>query len=566
MKLLHTAALALSILPLSLLAQQTVSEHLQQGTDIKLSATETQALLNPNQALFKSSNTVELKLLPERKSKLGTHSTYQQYVNGIAVYGAFLNVNKNAKGQLISSYSSLVDVDDYQLQPQPLNGATVWVVDGTALVQVNIKKSGHVFQLTYANGDVAYEKDMRLFFTDTVVKAQVFNPDPLTTAGVTYGTNGTYKNFNDSDYALLNNQRKWVSFPAQYNNGTFYLQNQYARIEDFASPYIAPVTSTTDTFSYTRKQDGFKQVMAMYHISALQTYLQSIGLNGLVPYQLRVDAQSGTADNSSFNYDPDTTLNFGTGGVPDAEDADVIVHEYTHAIVHSLNTGDIIATERRALEEGMCDVMACAYSYRLNPFRWKNIFSWDGNNEYWGGRNGAATKDYTQKVGDYYSDSEIWSSCLNNITERIGADACIQLMVAIMPQLTPYTTMPQAAHMIYDADSVLNNGMNRWVLAEEFNRKKFDTFPTGLTDYVINNTFFTVTNTIAFAQGNGDAVLQSNNNQLVKVELFDITGKLISTQEANQIISLTPTGLATGMYVAKVTQGTQTGVVKLVRN
>ncbi len=566
MKLFRISLLALSMIPLSLLAQQTVSERLQQGVDVKLSATEVEAQFTPNHPMFKGGNAVELKQLSTRKSKLGTHTTYQQYVNGIAVYGAFLTVNKNTNGTIVSGYSSLIEANQYQLEPHVLNGTTVWVVDGNKLVQVQQKKSGHLFQLAYADGSIAYEKDMRLFFTDTVVKAQVFNPDPLTTAGVTYGTNGTYKNFNDSDYALLNNQRVWVAVPAQYDNGTFYLQNNYARIEDFASPNIAPVTSTTDTFSFTRKQDGFKQVMALYHISALQTYLQSIGLNGLVPYQLRVDAQSGAADNSSFNYDPDTTLNFGTGGVPDAEDADVIVHEYTHAIVHSLNGGDIIATERRALEEGICDVVSCAYSYRLNPFRWKNIFSWDGNNEYWSGRNGAATKDYTQKVGDFYSDSEIWSSCLNNITERIGPDACIQLLVAIMPELTPYTTMPQAAHLMYDADSVLNNGVNRWVLAEEFNRKKFDTFPTGLTDYVIDNSFFTILNTMAFAQGTGQALFQSKNNQVVKVEVFDVTGKLVFTQENTQEVSITPAGLAGGLYVAKVTQGTQVGVVKLVKN
>lgn len=566
MKSIRIVSLVLGSVSFAAFAQQSVSERLHQLVDVKLNTEQTQALIAPTQANFKTTATVELHVKNETKSKLGTHVLYQQYVNGIPVYGAFLKVNKRADGSVASSYSSLINSNDYALQNSNLSGNVCWVVDGTNLTQVSMSKQGYLLQLKYEDGTVAYENDSRLFFTDTVIKAQVFNPDPLTTAGVTYGTNGTYKNFNDSDYALLNNQRVWVDVPAQYDNGTFYLQNNYARIADFASPNIAPVTSTTDTFSFTRKQNGFKQVMALYHISALQTYLQSIGLTGLVNYQLRVDAQSGNADQSFFNYEPDTTLNFGLGGVPDAEDADVIIHEYTHAILHSLNGGDIIATERRALEEGMCDVMACAYSYRLNPFRWKNVFSWDGNNEYWSGRNGASTKDYTQKVGDYYSDSEIWSSCLNNITERIGADACIKLMVAIMPQLTPYTTMPQAAHMMYDADSALNNGLNRWVLAEEFNRKKFDTFPTGLLDYAIDNSFFSVTNTFAFAQGNGDAVLKSNSNQLVKVELFDVTGKLISTQQAAQQLSISPIGLATGLYVAKVNQGTQTGVVKLVRN
>lgn len=546
-------------------AQQSVTERLINLTDTKLNATQTTAILDLQNTSAALQGKISLKQVNSKNGLLGKHITYQQYVNNIPVYGAQLKVNTNAGGEIISSFSSLINVEDYTIESSEQLPNAVWVVQGNVLKQVSKTQTDYLMQLKDKNGNVEFEKETRLFFTDTTVKARVFNPDPLTTAGVTYGTDGTYRHFNDSDYALLNDQRVWVTFPAQYDNGTFYLQNNHVKIVDITAPNIAPETTTTDTFLFTRKQGGFKQVMAIYHIHALQEFLKSLGISNAANYQLRVDANSGTGDQSFFTFSPDTSLNFGTGGVPDAEDADVIVHEYTHAIIHSLNGDDIIATERRALEEAICDVMACAYSFRINPFRWKRVFSWDGNNEFWQGRNGASAKDYTQRVGDFYSDSEIWTSCLNNVTERIGADKSIKLLVSIMPMLTPYTTMKEAAHLLYDADSILNNGFNRWVLAEEFNLRGFDTFPTGINEFTVTNDFFKVINSAAFAQGNGNLSIKGNTIIPLQVEIFDASGKLVHTFADMQQITISPEKFSSGLFICKVVQGNNIGYIKLLK-
>ena len=565
MKLLTLIGAILALTTVSVAQNTAVSNRLLNLKDDYLTAQQTERLTNTTR-LNKVDNNTQLQLLNVTESKLGKHYLYQQVLNNTAVYGAYLKVNTNKKGEFVNSFSSLINANNYVLDDANLNGKTYWVVNENKLTKVQANNTNFLFTLKQADGRTLFEKDTRLFFTDTTIKAMVFKPDPLTTAGVTYGANGTYRNFNDSDYALINNQRVWVNIPAQFDNGTFYLQNKYAKISDFATPNFAPSTSTTDTFLFTRKQNGFKEVMALYHISALQNYLQTLGYNNLVNYQLRVDAQSSMADQSFFNYDPDTTLNFGLGGVPDAEDADVIIHEYTHAIFFSLNPNPAVGKERRAMEEAICDVMSCAYSKRLNPFRWKNIFNWDGYNEFWAGRNGASTKTYLDKVDDYYSDSEIWSSTMNNLTERLGEDVTLKLILAVIPQFTPYTTMPQAAHLMYDADSILNNGNNRWLLAQEFNNRKFDAFPTGLTDALIANQNISVINTSAFANGTGSANIKLNEGAIFDAVIYNIAGEQISVFKSTKELTLNPTDFKSGMYIIKLTSSDVVGgYVKIIK-
>lgn len=521
------------------------------------------AAYTSNSASDLQSTTLQLVLETQSSSKIGQHYFYRQYFKGLPVYGAYLKVNTNHNGEILSSFNTLIHPEELQVQPLT-SGATYWVVTEDKLVAAVASMDGATLNLKQADGTLLFSKDHRLFFTDTTIKARVFNPDPLTTAGVTYGTNGTYKHFNDSDYALLNDQRMWVTMPARFNNDTFYLQNRYAAISDFAPPVHAPATSLTDTFDFTRKSENFKEVMALYHIYAIQEFIQSLGFQA-VTYQLKVDALSGTGDQSYFSSQPDTTLNFGIGGVPDAEDADVIVHEYTHAIVHSLNPQGILSIERRAMEEGICDAMSCAYSKKQNPFRWKDVFNWDGQNEFWAGRDGTSTKTYEQKIGDIYSDSEIWSSAMNNLTERLGENASIELLLAIIPQITPNSTMPQAAKLMYDADSILNGGINRWVLAEEFNARKFGSFPSGLGNIELDENIL-VLNTEGFASGNAPARINlRNTSATLSVLVTDIQGRVVFNAFDSTEVIINPDLFAPGAYFAQVSYGNRSGHLKLIK-
>ena len=78
--------------------------------------------------------------------------------------------------------------------------------------------------------------------------------------------------------------------------------------------------------------------MAYFHIDRMQRYLQGLGFANVVHRSIPVNLHA-TAEDNSF-YSPTTrALNFGDGGVDDAQDADVISHEYGHAIQDSQVSG-----------------------------------------------------------------------------------------------------------------------------------------------------------------------------------------------------------------------------------
>ena len=80
------------------------------------------------------------------------------------------------------------------------------------------------------------------------------------------------------------------------------------------------------------------------------------------------------ADNSHY-LGGSGQLAFGEGGVDDAEDADVIVHEFGHALSDHASPLSNTGLERRAIDEGYGDYFAASYSRKFSDYNWENIFS-----------------------------------------------------------------------------------------------------------------------------------------------------------------------------------------------
>src|SRR4051794_23352512 len=95
-------------------------------------------------------------------------------------------------------------------------------------------------------------------------------------------------------------------------------------------------TSRVDSGRRASANDYFESGMTYFHVGRTQSYLQHLGFDGtantaVLAGGITANVNTSTDDNSY--YDPgDISLNFGTGGVDDAEDAEVTVHEYGHAI------------------------------------------------------------------------------------------------------------------------------------------------------------------------------------------------------------------------------------------
>jgi hypothetical protein len=137
-------------------------------------------------------------------------------------------------------------------------------------------------------------------------------------------------------------------------DGSGFLRGRWAEI---VSETGNPAYSPTNSFLYTRSQDEFEQVMGYYWITESQKYIQSLGFGtrlrpvNMEPQRLRIN-QWGL-DNSFATTHKDE-IRLGKGGVDDAEDGQVITHEYGHAIHFSQNFS-FASSEAGAISEGFGD-------------------------------------------------------------------------------------------------------------------------------------------------------------------------------------------------------------------
>jgi hypothetical protein len=120
----------------------------------------------------------------------------------------------------------------------------------------------------------------------------------------------------------------------------------------------------------------------------------------------------------------DFTLNYGDGGVDDAEDADIIHHEAGHALQEDLIPGFGASAEAGALGEGFGDYLAATRHAGLGAFV-ECVGAWDATSYSTDVppclRRVDGTKHYPEDiVGEVHADGEIWSAALWQIRQAQG--------------------------------------------------------------------------------------------------------------------------------------------------
>ena len=410
----------------------------------------------------------------------------------------------------------------------------------------------------------------RHLLKDTLVAAKVFKPDPLTTLNKQYG--GIYIDNNDVNDTWINNAYFTVNLPISFNDSSqlFLLENGFVRIEDFESPNILPTTNTTPNFIFTRNQPGFEECNIVYHITQFQNYIASIGYDTLLTDGITADAhgQFGT-DNSVFvRNGGNPTLSFGTGGVDDAEDADVIIHEYCHGISWSANGNDNFSNERAGLDEGVADYFATSYSRSLNTYNWENMFSWDGHNSFWTGRIANTTTNYGT-TNDMYQLGEIWNSAMSAISTNLGNFITDRLMLESLHFFTNNTTLPEAAMYVLKADTLLFNGMNTPNICALFQLRNIlnsNCLPVSIAE-IQNSPVCQLVNTMGFAKGENSLSILFPNYTNGSYVITDMTGKTIAKElfRSSKNLAISPEKLQTGIYLLTLKIGTQTQTFKIAK-
>lgn len=260
--------------------------------------------------------------------------------------------------------------------------------------------------------------------------ADVFDPDPLSSAGVTYNTPG-YTDGNDADTPQLTAELFRVTLPQITEDGGMYsLVSPWAEIVDFESPFRGLFTQNSPTFAFTRNEDGFEAAHAFFHIDQIMRYLNETLDLGIQPYQysggVRFDPHGLNGADNSFYQSGSGRMAFGEGGVDDAEDADVVIHELGHGLHDWVTSGGL--SQVNGLSEGIGDFVASSYSRSLNQWTSADpqyfwVFDWDGHNSFWGGRVTNHPAVYPAGlIGQIHTDGQIWATCMMRIWDDIGRD------------------------------------------------------------------------------------------------------------------------------------------------
>jgi hypothetical protein len=287
--------------------------------------------------------------------------------------------------------------------------------------------------------------------------AKVFMVNPVQSTG-----DESLTDQNDSDAAVP--ASAYATVQLRNLDGSGYLRGRWVNVESSTG---TPAFSTTNTFYYTRHQDQFEQVMAYFWVNQAQEYLQSLGFGSSLPgvvhqsFPVKVDQYGG---DNSYQTDKPYRVRLGKGGVDDAEDAEVIVHEYGHAVHQSQVPGFGASEEAGAIGEAFGDYFGVSVGLAADkqygwPVKAEEAcpMDWDSTS-YTSAPHCIRRFDLNltvaDKTGEVHHDGQIWSQALWEIRkgyEALGRSTAAWDTTFIDAQFSfaPDTSFSAAAKAIY---------------------------------------------------------------------------------------------------------------------
>lgn len=323
--------------------------------------------------------------------------------------------------------------------------------------------------------------------------ARVFDPNPVTALN-----DPSLHDQNDSPAAVPDGAYKEVDLPDVAGAGP--LAGPYVRITELQAPAVAPADGS-QPLRFHRADSGFEDVNAYYHLDRSQRRLQELGYTGaraVAEYPIEVDTHAAEgSDNSFFIASPTRegygSLVFGEGGTDDAEDPDLLIHEYAHAIHEWISPGTFLgvrSSQARAISEGFGDYWTLSATYEQalatgrDPFcfaDWDARCAGDSSDQQCAYPPGAdclrrfdspktiADFVFSEEPGTEHRNGEIWASALRQmfvaLTQRYGLAEgrriSDQIVIESFFGAPPNPSFESMARRMITADQYLSGGRNQ---------------------------------------------------------------------------------------------------------
>ena len=471
------------------------------------------AYLMEKQDLFglNGRNLETVKFSKSMETPAGTCVYYEQYMNDIPVFSTNFTIFINKENEVKFALNEFRNLDKYrEVIDKPLltgkdalniayeylniNGEIIgepktelfyfesldkglelaWKVNTRAMKPLG---DWQIF-VSAETGRIIHVEDIGMYATGS---GRVFTPNPLVSANVPYNyqNNYFYAPYTPGSFNIyLESEKKTVALnDITLKNGLYYLEGPYCVVSDKEYPYRGiPKLSTPNFENFYSGQSDFWSVMCYYHIDLSARRILQLGYN--IPDSLKcmeVDPHGMIAMyNSDLNYIvlEDSWYSAGNNNyVSGAEDADMIWHEYAHAIQRFLGSGITAEPkETYSIREGSSDYWAASYKRSLYPnHNWAPMGLWFAMNI--PDRNPPRRVDrdwvYPSNQSQGHDQGQIWSSALMKIWGDLGRDVTDNLFLKTHFLWGKEPAMQESAFYFMLADLFLYNGSH---LCQIYNR------------------------------------------------------------------------------------------------
>jgi uncharacterized repeat protein (TIGR01451 family) len=491
-------------LPCDLEVERTgriVLSHCEEGEVLPRGESGARRFLRAHaETLGLSEDLAALETVEVQHGLAGTRTLFDQKLAGLPVHDARISVNQNADGTVtgvFSTYhaslkepSALPSLSATQAEEVAQNAAgttslrmpsqvePVWFLTSGSelrlawrLMVYSAEPLGDFLTLVDDSSAKVLLQENRIAF-DTG-SGLVYQPNPIQSSG-----NMGLADSNDSTSNVLDAER--VNVPLLgLDSGVGTLRGEYVDLVSLPGGLDVPdADEITRVYQYDRSDDRFEQVVIYSTIDAIQRYFHSLGFdsdvgidNGIRDFPTLANAHWNTDDQSFYSSGNDA-IHFGDGGVDDGEDADIIAHEFGHAVQHDQNAcwgGGAMG----AMGEGFGDYLAASFFADAGDATFQGshaacVGEWDassfssstppclrrvdGNKQY--------PDDYVGNPNTLHSDGEIWSRALWDLRQALTATVADQLVFEHHFLVPCQASMPDAANQILQADINLNGGAN----------------------------------------------------------------------------------------------------------
>jgi hypothetical protein len=450
--------------------------------------------LGEHAGLFQLRSLEELRLIKQSETPGGIHLYFDQVYQGVRVHDSQISVHINRLGVITTvtnSYTPNVELSTvkpsvssetvYQrliaelasqtgqviLSREPSRELVIYPTEAGAYLAWRLLVPAHEPIGTW---EAFYDAQTGHRLTPIVDKnyyidgsGRVFIPNPVVALNDT-----SLRDMNDSNSAVPEAAYTTVTLPEL--DGSGLLNGPFVN----TGPTPNRVSRGNNNFTDIHRGDnGFEEVETYWAIDTAQRYIQGLGFTEAANYSIGVNA-TGQNDCNAFysgfgNGQGSITLHTPASSPDAGEDADVIWHEYGHAIMD--NEVPNISQNFDGMGEGFGDYMSAAMSNLEGPAGTHSTYDpclGEWFSQCFTSAEPACLRrtDNPPNVAhwpehrsdDPHFTGEIWSATLYDLQNMLGRDTTVSLALEANSRLPGAPSMPEGGEALTQADADLFGG------------------------------------------------------------------------------------------------------------